>query len=61
MKDASDWVRLCWVAWSRAPILEMKVCLLGQVTAMPSISFRNLRPEKYYPQCAMSQNIIVIR
>ena len=43
MKDASDWVRLCWVAWSRPPILEMKVCLLGHVTAIPSISFRNLQ------------------
>ena len=43
MKDLSDWVRECWVSWSRPPILAMKVCLPGHVTAMPSISFRNLQ------------------
>ena len=43
MKEARDWVRLCWAAWSRLPILAMKVCLLAQVTAIPSISFRNLQ------------------
>ena len=56
MKDLSDWVRECWISWSRPPILAMKVCLPGHVTAMPSISFRNLQCHStvvYSVQCTV--------
>ena len=43
IKDAALWVRLCWVSASRLWILAMKVCLLAQVTAIPSISFSSLQ------------------
>ena len=43
MKEATHCVRLCWMPGFRDWIFPMKVCLLEQVTAIPSISFRNLQ------------------